>query len=346
MERNEIPTTTPFPRVIKALGEGANLTANKAYLMLLPIILDLLLLFGPKLRISEYFQPAFDTAYIQIGGSVSTSMAVQMEPTFELMQEFLDSVNLLGFIQTFPIGVSLINSAGSDVSPLGATASVQLNSILQIIPIILAMIVLGVLIGTFYFTIIANAASKEPKKVTPENLGKHLLNTILIYFALVILGVILSVPCVCMMTVSMLTAPMLYRIFMLLMIVAASWLIIPLFYIPHAVFMKDMNLPEAVSESFKMASWSGVSTVRFILFSILITFGMNMIWAIPDQSSWLILFSIFGHAFVSTALLAGSFILYRDLDEWQKENRAFLEWRKANLRIKRIINKKEPEQHD
>jgi hypothetical protein len=38
------------------------------------------------------------------------------------------------------------------------------------------------------------------------------------------------------------------------------------------------------------------------------------------------LFGIFGHAFISTALLAASFIYYRDLNDWVE---AILVWMKA-----------------
>ena len=59
MEKNEIPSMTPFPQVLKVLGDGCNLVANNAKLMILPLVLDLLLLFGPRLRIAEYFGPIF-----------------------------------------------------------------------------------------------------------------------------------------------------------------------------------------------------------------------------------------------------------------------------------------------
>ena len=109
--------------------------------------------------------------------------------------------------------------------------------------------------------------------------------------------------------------------------------------------LKDLDLPGAAVESFKMATWSSPITIRFILLSLVLSFGLDMIWTIPSQSSWLILVSIFGHSFVTTALLVSSFVLFRELDKWQKENRSYLEWRKANLRIKKIF-KKEPESHD
>jgi hypothetical protein len=49
---------------------------------------------------------------------------------------------------------------------------------------------------------------------------------------------------------------------------------------------------------------------------VLINTGLNFLWNTPSQNSWWMLVGIAGHAFVSTALLAASFIYYRDINAW------------------------------
>ena len=344
MEKNEIPSMTPFPRVLKVLGDGCNLVANNAKLLILPLVLDLVLLFGPRLRIAQYFGPIFESAYGQMIASVSKAAASQLELAQTIILEFLDTINLLGMIQIFPIGVNLLNASGGAGTPLGTAASFELRSIFQIIPVMIAMTVLAVLIGTLYYSVTAGAAAHE-EKYSIGIFGKQLLNTVLFYLALIILLAVLFIPVSCMMTFSFMAVPFLYQIVMILLIAAGCWVIIPLFYIPHGIFVKHLDLTQAVKESIGLSSWSGPITIRFMLFSIVISMGLDLIWAIPEQNSWLILFSIFGHAFVSTALLTASFLLFLELEQWQAENQDFLTWRKANLRINKLF-KKEPEQHD
>ena len=344
MEKNEIPSMTPFPQVLKVLGDGCNLVANNAKLMILPLVLDLLLLFGPRLRIAEYFGPIFESAYGQMIASVPKSAASQLETAQALLLEFLDSINLFGMIRIFPIGVNLLNSSGSDVTPLGNAASYEMSSILQIIPVMIVMIIFGILIGTLYFSVTAKTAAREGK-YSIGIFGKQLLNTVLFYLAMIILMGLLFIPVSCVMTFSFMAAPFLYQIVMILIIAAGCWLIIPLFYIPHGIFVKHFDLTQAITESIRLSSWSGPVTIRFIIFSIVLSMGLDLIWAIPEQNSWLILISIFGHAFISTALLAASFLLFTELEKWQADNQEFLTWRKANLRINKLF-KKEPEQHD
>ena len=54
----------------------------------------------------------------------------------------------------------------------------------------------------------------------------------------------------------------------------------------------------------------------FVLTVFLLTFGLNFLWSIPPENSWMTLVGIFGQSFVATALLAGSFVYYRDMNIW------------------------------
>ncbi len=342
MESNEMPSMTPVPRVIKILGDGCSLAANNVRLMVLPIVLDLLMLFGPRLRIDAFILPLFDKTYGQMLSGVSGNTAAQLEPVLDMVRSYLKSINLFGAFQIFPIGVSTINGFGTAVSPLGEAESIQLTSILQIIPVLILMLILGVILGTVYYGIIALATSETRKKFSFALFGKQLLNTVLFYIVLLILLAVVSIPLSCLTTFSFMISPVIYQIFTIILIAAGCWVLIPLFYIPHGIFVNNNDLAQAVKESIELSSWSGPITVRFILLSIVLSMGLNMIWTIPEQTSWLILISIFGHAYVSTALLAGSFILFKELQQWQRENQAFLTWRKANLRLTKLF-KKEPE---
>jgi hypothetical protein len=60
------------------------------------------------------------------------------------------------------------------------------------------------------------------------------------------------------------------------------------------------------------------NTGLFLLLFVLINQGLNFLWTTPAQTSWWMLVGIGGHAFISTALLAASFIYYRDINAWLK----------------------------
>jgi len=43
---------------------------------------------------------------------------------------------------------------------------------------------------------------------------------------------------------------------------------------------------------------------------------MNVLWSFPAVDSWLALVGFLGHAFITTALLASSFVYYHDMTAW------------------------------
>jgi hypothetical protein len=44
--------------------------------------------------------------------------------------------------------------------------------------------------------------------------------------------------------------------------------------------------------------------------------GLNELWKVPSQNSWLMLVGLAGHAFITTALLSASFVYYREMNDW------------------------------
>ena len=66
-----------------------------------------------------------------------------------------------------------------------------------------------------------------------------------------------------------------------------------------------------------MARYTMPTSSLFVLIVILLAFGMNFLWNIPSSDELVLtLVGLAGHAFVTTSLLAASFIYYRDMQSW------------------------------
>jgi len=91
---------------------------------------------------------------------------------------------------------------------------------------------------------------------------------------------------------------------------------VPLFFWPHGIFLKRQNFFTSIVSSIQMARFTLPTSSMFVLTVFLLSFGLNFLWNIPPEDSWMTLLGIFGHSFVTTALLAGSFIYYRDMNIW------------------------------
>ena len=70
---------TPLPGVIRSIKKGFNLVSKHAYLLVIPLVIDLFLLFGPKLRINEALQPMINAAFSQMGSGLTRTGAAQLD---------------------------------------------------------------------------------------------------------------------------------------------------------------------------------------------------------------------------------------------------------------------------
>jgi hypothetical protein len=96
------------------------------------------------------------------------------------------------------------------------------------------------------------------------------------------------------------------------------WLVMPIFFSSHGIFSQQMNALHAILASLRMVRFTLPNTGLFILIFLVINQGLGFLWNTPPLNSWWMLVGIIGHAFVSTALLAASFVYYRDINAWLK----------------------------
>ncbi len=135
------------PKVIQALLSGFNVIANKPYLILLPVLLDLFLWFGPGWRVDEYFKPLIQS-FSSLPG-LNTPEYVEIVQAFQTFwQDLLSQFNLAVTLSTLPIGVpSLMTGEGTFTNPLGNPTVFELTSNLQIIAIWLIFVAIGYSLG-------------------------------------------------------------------------------------------------------------------------------------------------------------------------------------------------------
>jgi hypothetical protein len=58
------------------------------------------------------------------------------------------------------------------------------------------------------------------------------------------------------------------------------------------------------------------NTFLLFLMILILSEGLDLLWRLPAESSWLAVVGVVGHAFVATSLLAASFVYYRDASRW------------------------------
>jgi len=302
----------PPPGIIGSLRAGFDVTAGHITAILMPVALDLILWLGPRLSLNTLAQPVL--SYIQQGmlanGGFKPDDVTSM---MTLYQQSFKAFNVLALLRTFPVGIaSLISGKLPGLTPLGMPTTLQIDSYLNLVGLIFLLTLIGWLFGGLYFRWVAAL-------VTPENLPSTVRAVIQTLFYSVIWMVvcwILGLPIILTVSLIFMFNSVVGEIVLVILVFISMWLIVPVFFSPHGIFVKKQNAFASILGSFQMARFTLPTSSLFVLTVFLLAYSSNFLWAIPTNDSWLTLVGILGHGFVTTALLASSFKYYRDMTAW------------------------------
>jgi hypothetical protein len=145
---------------------------------------------------------------------------------------------------------------------------------------------------------------------------RAIIQTLILSVLWVIGLTMVSIPAIFVVSVLTLISPALASGALLVILILSFWLIVPLFFTPHGIFMRRQNALYSVYTSLRMARFTLPTSGLFVVSAFLLTNGLNYLWSVPPNDSWMTLVGLAGHAFITTALLAASFVYYRDMNVW------------------------------
>ena len=326
---DKLEALPPPPGVVGSLKAGFDAIASRPWAILLPLALDLLLWLGPRLRVDQLFKSVFDemgriAAY---SGFPSADLKTLHENTAILVEQ-LQNYNLVAALRTFPIGIfSLMSGSLPAQTPFGMPLSFQINSGFVFFGWLALLTVIGWALGGFFFQWVSKAVV-DPEQASESHVGRSIVQTIVLSVLFIILATMIGTPLVLVMGLIISASPMLAQGALLVLGLLSMWLIVPVFFTPHGIFIRQQNAFVSISTSLRMARFTLPTSSLFVLSVLLIAYGLNFLWNIPTPDSWMAFVGILGHAFVTTSLLAASFIYYRDMQVWLQ---TVFERLKANL---------------
>ena len=303
----------PPPGLIASLARGFDSVANHVLVILPPVLIDLFLWLGPHLRLKSYFQPFIDR--LPLMAKAFPTNFPDVTTVQQLWLNFADQFNLFILLRTFPIGTtSLLSFQFPDQTPIGTPTSFDAGSFVGILAWASLLIFTGWLIGTLYYYWISSVA------LNPETseLWKSVKQAILLSVIWLGLLFIIGIPILLLLSLITFLSPFLGQIMLFVGSLLLIWLVMPVFFSAHGIFALQLDAFRAILNSLRMVRFTLPNTGLFLMAFVLINQGLNFLWNTPSQDSWWMLVGIAGHAFVSTALLAASFIYYRDINIWLK----------------------------
>ena len=328
MEVSRIENLPPPPGIISSIKAGFDAIAARITAIFLPLALNLLLWLGPRLRMEEMFKSM--EGDMVLFWQASRIPAEEIQKMLDLYEGMTQSINLFGLARTLPIGISslFVVGQGSSVTPLGVPAVWQVD-VLTFPLWIMFLVFIGWVGGAFYFRDVAWAALTE--KITSIRAFQAVLQTILISILCNMILIAISVPVLLILIVAAQINAVLANLAVLFIALGSVWVLVPIFFWAHGVFLDRQNVLTSMLSSLQLTRFTLPTSSLFVLTVFLLSYGLNFLWRIPAQDSWVTLLGIFGHSFVTTALLAGSFIYYHNMSAWVK---AVLEKIRPNNAVK------------
>jgi hypothetical protein len=253
-----------------------------------------------------------DMVTIWQAGQISAADIQVMLDTYNRM---FQSLNLFGLLRTLPIGISSLFTPTqlTFATPLGGSADLQVTVLnLPLWMFLLTMV--GWVGGALYFRDVAWAAQTE--KITVPPVFRAVTQTVLVSILCNLILLFIAVPVFLIIFVAMQISMVLANLVVLFLALGSVWVIVPLFFWAHGIFLNRQNVFTSMLSSLQLTRFTLPTSSLFVLTVFLLSYGLSFLWRIPSLDSWLTLLGIFGHSFVTTALLAASFIYYRDMSLW------------------------------
>ncbi len=312
MEVSRLENLPPPPGIIRSIKAGFDVIASHITAIAMPLLLNVFLWLGPRLRMEAMFgEIQNDVVSIWKASGVP---AADIQSVLTWYEMTLPKINLFWLTRTLPIGISsLLLPHGPESTPLGVPAIWQVN-VLNFPGWILLLTFVGWVGGAIYFRSVAWVSISDNEQTI--QVSGAIFQTALISFFFAVALIALGMPLLLILFIVSQFSAVLANLFVLFVSLASVWVIVPLFFWPHGVFLNKQNVLTSIMSSIQLARFTLPTSSLFVLVVFLLAYGLNFLWSIPSEDSWMTLFGIFGHAFVTTALLASSFIYYRDMSAW------------------------------
>jgi hypothetical protein len=294
----------PLPSVWATIAAGFDVTARHFWLVLIPVLLDSFLWLGPRLSLRLLVERM--ASFLQQESAVATGLNI------DLLLDIAPRTNLFTTLSVPFIGVpALMAGIAPEKTPLPPML-IELSSVALLFLLFVLLSVLGLALTAVYMTLTASVVREMPVRQALGKLFANWLKLMGLIIALIFFAMIVYVPVVFAGFLAALINQALASVILLAGPVIVLWLAVYLVFTPHGIFVNGRPLWRAMIESSQILRYFLLSAVMLLLVILLIGRGVDWLLLLADDGSWLTWISIWGHAFVSTALLVATFIFYRD----------------------------------
>ena len=298
------------PKIIEAFKQGFQTVSQRIYLVLFPLLLDLLFLFGPKIKIAKWFETSINTMPLP---PLAENLKAQWLLIFEQMKTAAQNYNLLTVLRTKPLGLpSLFSDRIFEDLLIKNNLVVETQTFSQAGLFFALFSLIGIGLTVFFFQSIAHATPIKPEPTVRSKWAKVFLNFLVIPFAFFALLLVLFLPGMFIVSLATVFIPMLGSLLLIGLLMLLISVLIPVVFTPHGIVFNNMTFKSALQQSRHIVRQTRGKSSIFLLLAIGVSFFGNMLWNLPKDGSWMLIVGAVGHALITTIILVASFYFFLD----------------------------------
>lgn len=310
--------------LIDTIQAGLNTTNRHLWLLLLPLVIDLVLWLGPQVTIGgsllaltgqrdsilpttvglDWFARAPDAALAPQAGA-TPELADGLPASVRELQR----ANLLWLLAMPPMGIPSFR-----VWEPGAGVAIPLDSPVAVTAVSMAAILCGFALAVVYYGLLAQVvrAGRVSAATLASDFPVLLIRTVALVMLVLAAVFALGVPVGVIAAVQL--APSATLLLTGLIAVAGFWLFVHFFFAPDALFVSEVGPLNALTRSARIVRTFFWQSLVFVGIVLVITLGFSRILnEVADslRTPGMVL-AIVGHIYISTAVTVATMTYYRE----------------------------------
>lgn len=296
--------------LLNEFQSGFAFIAEHPYYLMLPVIFDLVVWFGPRLSLENALKQPLSNFFTEALAPLPFEFRISYQPVINLLIESLKSTNLIGALSFLPGSVPYLFAGRlPSASPVSSIQTLDVPGLGSFLIGFTLFALIGYLIGIFYYVSMTQRLVNAPMLPFRGfiNLALKLICVILIGTAA---AVMLAIPVSFGILILSRLGDIAVSLFMIVIIVLILRTVYPFLFVPAGIFA-GLSIRDSILVSRNFTKIDPIANVNFCLVYFAIHVGLQQIWRIPASNSWMTLVGVFGSAFVTTSLFAAYIVRYQ-----------------------------------
>ena len=315
--------------VIDSLSLGFSMVSRHPWLFLLPVLLDLFLLFGPRLSIEPLTKSL--ASWLRVEPSLPEDMQQMVTFSRQMLEQAGEHWNLLSMLAHGAVRLPSFIADAVSIVPVPTSRpslTMEVTSFAAALGWMFLLGLAGTFLGGLYLTLIADRLPRPEQEegdqndeISTERSLLHRLGFIwlrLIEWALLMLAgmLLILIPVSLLSAVVGLIYPHLAPATVSFLSITGVWITFwagfLLRFVTTAIVLDGVNTLQAMWRSVNVVWRNLWSTLGLTLLSYVIKAGFGFIWQRVSYTSWGIGVSILGTAYIGAGLSAAGLAFYAD----------------------------------